>query len=278
MADENRGVLYPGRLPEFHRLAPPDGLAHAVRWFWIPEWDLPAGARSAQRLLPFPACNIVAEPEGLIAVGPPTRSSERVLNGRGWAVGALLRPAAAQLLVPDMVELLDASRPLDEPELHRAIAGPMSDDSMEGSARRDAAAEAFAGWVRERVPPPAPGSDAALANALTGAIDDPAITRVSELAPRFHVSIRTLQRIAVRFFGLSLHSMIRRRRLQEGAERLRRDPELPIARLASELGYADHAHFTSDFRDLLGVTPSRYRESAAEAEAGPEAQADTRSR
>lgn len=257
-----RGVLYPQRLPEFHRLMPPPDLAHALAWVWIPEWDLPDGTESVQEILPFPACNIVVEPAGVIAAGPPTRRSERVLAGTGWAVGAMLRPAAAPLLVPDLAELRDGARPLAEPRLHREVAGAMGRAEPGGDARRAAAAAALADWIRARVPEPEPGSDRALANELGAALADPAVVRVSELAPRLHVSTRTLQRVAARCFGLSLHSMIRRRRLQEAAERLREDPGASISRLASELGYADHAHFTSDFKTLLGVTPSRYRAGA----------------
>lgn len=265
---QRRGVLYPQRLPEFHRLMPPDDLIHALSWFWIPEWDLPDGQRSVQQLLPFPACNIVVEGDTVSAVGPPTVRSERVLAGSGWAVGALLRPAAARLLicdlagVGDLTDLRDSARPLEEPALQRAVAGAMSDAAAEPGARRAAAAEAFADWIRSRVPDPGHGSEGALANELAVAIADPSVIRVSDLEARLHASTRTLQRIAARFFGLSPHSMIRRRRLQEAAERLREDPVLPIARIATELGYADHAHFSSDFKALLGVTPSAYRESA----------------
>jgi len=257
---QRRGVLYPRHLPEFHRLTPPDDLAHALGWFWISEWDLPDGRRSVQQILPFPACNIVVEGEAVTAVGPPTRRSERVLTGRGWAVGALLRPAAAHLLIPDIPALADATRPLDEPALQRRVASAMSDSAAEPAARRSAAAAALAEWIRARAPRPAQGSEGALANDLATELADPSVTRISDLEPRLHASTRTLQRIAARFFGLSLHSMIRRRRLQEAAERLREDPQLAIARLATELGYADHAHFTSDFKALLGMTPSAYRE------------------
>jgi AraC-like DNA-binding protein len=53
--------------------------------------------------------------------------------------------------------------------------------------------------------------------------------------------------------------MIRRYRLQEAAQRLREDPSLTISQVAAELGYADHAHLSADFRNVLGFTPSSYR-------------------
>lgn len=268
MDRQQHGVLYPQRLPEFHRIAPPTEIEHAVSWFWIPEWDLPPGEESRQELLPFPACNLVIESEAAIATGPSTRRSERVLSGRGWAVGALIRPAAAPALVPDLARLRDGARPLDEPELRTAVAAAMSDPAAGGETRRAAAVEAFAEWIAAHASAPPPGSSAALANELGDALADPSITRVDELAPRLHASTRTLQRLAERHFGLPLHAMIRRRRLQEAAERLRNDPNASVGRLASELGYADHAHFTTDFTALLGVAPSRYRQRVSAESAG----------
>ncbi|MBL3699101.1 helix-turn-helix domain-containing protein [Leucobacter luti] len=260
MAEDRRGVLYPGRLPEFHRIAPPPELARAVRWFWIPEWDLPPGTTSRQEVLAFPACNLVVEPDGVTLVGPPTRRSERVLRGSGWAVGALLLPAAVPSLAPEPARLRDAVAPLDEPALLARVAAAMRHPTAAGAERRAGAVAAVGAWLGARVPEP--DADGQLANELAAALADPAVTRVDQLAPRLHASTRTLQRTATRCFGLSLHAMIRRRRLQEGAERLREQPELGIAALAAELGYADHAHFSTDFAALLGVTPSEYRANA----------------
>ena len=279
MDQQRRGVLYPGRLPEFHRIEPPADLEHAVRWFWIPEWSLPDGVESRQELLPFPACNLVVEPGGVIATGPPTRRAERVLSGNGWAVGALLRAAAAPSFIDDLAALRDSAVRIDAPELLDEVVAAMGDASTgsatasTGSAasrapaqtRRERAVAAFSRWLRARVPQFGDGEasgELELVGELERLLADPAVTRVDQLPPLLHIAPRTLQRLAERHFGLSPHSMIRRRRLQEAAERLREDPSLGIGVLASELGYADHAHFTRDFGSLLGVTPSEYRELA----------------
>lgn len=229
-SDEERGTLFPSRLPEFHRSPAPASAAYAVRWTWIPEWALAPGVESRQEVLPFPACNLVIDPEGAIAVGPPTRRSERILRGSGWAVGAMQDPAA------------------------------LADD------RRAAAAAILVDWIADRVPAPAPGSDGTLANRLAALVEEPTITRVDQLAERMHLSVRSLQRLAERFLGVSPLAMIRRRRLQEAAQLLREQPELRIADLATELGYADHAHFTGDFVAVLGRTPSDYRRAASNTE------------
>ena len=51
---------------------------------------------------------------------------------------------------------------------------------------------------------------------------------------------------------------MQRRRLQEVAGRLAADPALSLAEVAADLGYADQAHLTRDFRAVTGVTPARY--------------------
>ena len=66
---DTRGVLYPARLPTFDRVVAPDDLSSMVSWFWIPQWSLAPGRTSRQNILPFPACNLVVEPDGVLIVG-----------------------------------------------------------------------------------------------------------------------------------------------------------------------------------------------------------------
>ena len=49
--------------------------------------------------------------------------------------------------------------------------------------------------------------------------------------------------------------------LPQPAQRLREDPSLTVASyMAAELGDADRAHLTADFRQVLGLPPSPYRQ------------------
>jgi AraC-like DNA-binding protein len=254
---EWRGVLYPARMPTFHRLPPPDTVATWVRWLWIPEWHLAPGRVSRQELVAFAACNLVVEPDLVGLAGPTTRRSFRDLTGRGWAVGALLRPAAVPHLVEDPAAIRDSYLPLDVPGLHASVTAAMT-SHQEGVVRRSRAVDAFARWLDDSFP--APRSEALLANAMADLIDgDPSMQHVTEVAARLGVSVRTLQRLARQYVGLPPAAMMRRRRLQEAAERLRLEPNIDIAAVASDLGYADHAHLTTDFRTVLNVTPSAYR-------------------
>ena len=116
-----RGHLTPGPHATVVRLPAPDDVAHLVRQLWIPEWDLPAGERAEQLVLGYPASNVVVEPDGVALHGPTSRASTRVLTGRGWAVGALLRPAGVLLFTEHPADLLDGSAPVSAPGLRSAV-------------------------------------------------------------------------------------------------------------------------------------------------------------
>ncbi len=260
MLPSSRGTLYPGRLPNFHRLEPQPGARALVRWFWISSWNLPDGSVSRQQLIAFPALNLVVE-SGLVGLaGPTTRTSHRDLSGRGWVVGALLRPAAVPAFTDDPASLRDEYVALTEPGLHARVRESLGDAPSERGRR--AASAALADWLIARVGDPT--RDALQANRMVELAEaDPGLLRVGELAERLCTSERTLQRLAARYVGLGPAALIRRRRLQDAAERIRADPDTDLASLAAELGYTDQAHLTNEFTRVLGLSPAGYRRHAS---------------
>lgn len=316
MTDQFRGILYPARLPEFSRLPASAEIKDLVRWFWIPQWNLEPGRSSRQQLIAFPASNLVVESlavenlavestlvEGscveaiasgsgsqnsiqLELSGPTTKVSHRDLSGKGWAVGALLKPAAAvfwaeQAADSSLSELQDSSRLLfpkrekttahdlsnpdprnpDAKGLLTAVTQAM-DKVVQGEAMatqyKEIAVAAFQEFLLKATPKP--GEEALLANQLADLIEtDKEVTNVEQVALKLNVSTRTVQRLAKRYVGLSASAMIRRRRLQEAAETIRNAPETDLATLATNLGYSDHAHLSNEFQKVLGLQPSGYR-------------------
>lgn len=255
-----RGILYPARLPTFHREPAPPELAALIRWFWVPRWRLAPGRTSRQQVLPFPASNLVVEPHGIGLSGPTTGAFHRDLRDSGWAVGALLRPAGIAALHDDPGSLRDLEVAFDAPDLHAAVSSAMADEDDDRGRQR--AIAAYVEWAAARFPPP--DEVGTLANRMENMVaSDPTIVRVEQLADALGASTRTVQRLARRYVGLPPLTIIRRYRLQEAAQRLRDDPAIGIARVAADLGYADHAHLTTDFRRVLGITPSSYRRGDA---------------
>lgn len=299
-----RGHLTPGPHATVVRLPAPDDVAHLVRQLWIPEWDLPAGERAEQLVLGYPASNVVVEPDGVALHGPTSRASTRVLTGRGWAVGALLRPAGVLLFTEHPADLLDGSAPVSAPGLRSAVAEAMAGvgpagrrarpadplggtESGSAPGLRAAAAGAVAGadpagrhlraaslladHVRALAAevPPSAARDGALANRMVDLLEAGTVARSpADLARQLHVSERSLQRLAARFVGMPPQLLLRRRRLQEAAERMRADPAADLGALAAELGFADQSHLTREFRSVLGATPRGYGRARSGREGG----------
>ncbi|ALE06582.1 AraC family transcriptional regulator [Arthrobacter sp. ERGS1:01] len=258
MASQFKGILYPARLPDFHRLPAGPEVAELVQWFWIPEWDIDPGRTSRQQLIAFPASNLVVEPGGVEFSGPTTRVAHRDLSGRSWAVGALLRPAAIPAFTADPGSLRDTSLHPDAPELQASVTAAMA--GADPGERRQRAADALAVWLAAAVGPVS--AEARAANRMVEVIGGSAeVLRIEDVADVLATSPRTLQRLARKYVGLSPSALIRRRRLQEAADRSRTEPLAELADIAADLGYADHAHLCKDFQRYLGFTPSSYRRS-----------------
>ena len=92
---------------------------------------------------------------------------------------------------------------------------------------------------------------------------DRSMCRVEQLAAAAGTSVRSLQRRFDTHVGASPAFVIRRWRIIEAAEAARDAAQRGAqwrgwAAVAAELGYADQAHLTRDFRRHLGVSPSAY--------------------
>ncbi len=87
--------------------------------------------------------------------------------------------------------------------------------------------------------------------------DAPPGTRVADVAKRFAMSQRTLQRLFTRHVGASPKQVLQRFRHQHAVDLLDAEPP-SLARVAADLGYFDQSHFVQDFRVATGRAPSHH--------------------
>lgn len=250
-----------GFAPPVHRYAAPPALAALVRRFWLPVWSLPAGAVSVQRVLQYPVCQLVVAHEYAIVVGPHSGLNTQELRGSGWAAGAMLQPAAGSLLLGEPVAALrDCVRDLGtvpsvSPGLAEGVRAVMAPDPDDPG--RHAEACALLGDALAALLPV--DEEGHLVNAVVEYVEgDASVQRVAQVCEKFGLGERTLQRLCARRIGLSPKWLIQRRRLHEAAARLSEGERVDLARLAGDLGYADQAHLTRDWRSVTGVTPGAF--------------------
>jgi AraC-like DNA-binding protein len=84
---------------------------------------------------------------------------------------------------------------------------------------------------------------------------------LSELARHLSVSPHHLSRVFAAATGMPVTTYRNRLRVQAALERIAAG-EHSLARLAAELGFADHAHMTRTIREHTGVVPSAHRAGA----------------
>jgi AraC-like DNA-binding protein len=261
----SKGLLTPGdgvAPVTIARHWPSADVAPFVRHYWLPRWALPAGGTLRQDVLEYPTSNLVIEPGEAMLHRARRGRSGRILAGESWAFGAMLRPGIARTLVGASVRTVAASIPLS------GLRIPGVQDAVGRVRERMAAGDdlgaiaTFEEWLPASIPPP--GEDAALVDAIVDAVEnDRSITRVEQLADRFGLGVRHLQRLVAGHIGFGPKWLIQRYRLQEAAAALRSGEAPSLAELAVELGYADQAHFGREFKTVIGETPGAYSTAAS---------------
>lgn len=281
---ERAHLADPGdRSHRMYRYPPTGGLDDLVRRFWIPVWSVPDGQQVEQHVLQYPCALLVVADDYARFYGVTAGLSRTTLRGAGWAVGVLCQPATGGLITDrSMVDFRDQAVDLSEVLGERAaplvkrIRAAMTPDPHSVHAHRVAVA-ALEVLLRTFLPVDPEGR---LVNDIVAAVEQSGSGstgadqgRVDALADRVGLSERALQRLVRRRVGLSPKWLIQRHRLHEAAGRLRDvDSPADLAALAADLGYADQAHFTRDFRTVTGRTPGEFardfRRAAGQARAG----------
>ena len=255
-----------GYTPPIVRYAPGPGMGDLVRRYWIPVWSLPAGASTVQRVLQYPVCLLVVSHEYSIMVGVDTGLGRQELTGEGWALGVMLQPAAgAMLLGGPVTRLTDKRMPLaDVPGVDGAAIIDRIRRALRDAPTAEASHRAAITVMEDALRGLGPVDDEGLlVNRIVEHVEQRRdVQRVSQVCDVFGIGERALQRLTGRRIGLSPKWLIQRRRLHEAAERLRTGNRVDLAMVATDLGYADQAHFTRDFRTVTGLTPGSF---AAEA-------------
>ncbi len=259
VAEKPKGVVDPLAFRQRFRLnryQPCAALAGVLDHHWIVEWDLRGQPAYTQRTLPYPCVNLVFDRRQTAVFGVVSGAFESTLADAGRVIGLRFRPGAFRAFFGKPVRLLtDKTIPVS------ALLG-IADAAAEEvvlSASDDASMVAAAETLLLRVLPP-PDPQVERIHALLQTLQqDAGLTQVRELARCAGVSERTLQQLFSEYVGVTPKWVIRRYRLHEAADQLANGAEVDLAELAHVLGYFDQAHFTRDFRRLVGKAPAEYR-------------------
>ena len=247
-----KGILHP-RAQARHRslTRAPAGpeLSRFVEWYWEVRWDLRGCPPFMAEVLPFPSVNLTFERTtagtGGFVNGVCTTKFTRELAEEGETFAVKFRPggfgaftgldvASFRDSAIDLVEVLPHATGLTE----QVLAEPTTE------RRRDVVENFFAQQARTAV---VDDNYRLLLRIISAMESDRDLLRVDQVAERFGVPIRTLQRLFRRYVGANPKWVLRRYRLQDGAQLLADGRTADLAALALDLGYVDQAHFSREF-------------------------------
>ncbi|MEY9871361.1 AraC-like DNA-binding protein [Streptacidiphilus sp. MAP12-33] len=253
-----RGVLRPEQgASRFTVTTAPPGpaLVPYVEYHWIVRWDVTGQPPYDSQVLSHPNVHLVFEPSGPLVYGVIRGVYTRHLVDAGQVHGVRFLPGGFRAFCDGPVQeltdhVLPAARIFGEAAdglCPRVLAHTETDAMV-------ALVEAFLTARLPAEPDPQAAQVAEMVREMTG---DYTLLRVEQVAARFELSPRTLQRLFAEYVGVSPKAVLRRARLHEAAQRAD-SGSVDWAALAADLGYADQAHLTRDFTAAVGVPPSRY--------------------
>jgi AraC-like DNA-binding protein len=262
--DSPRGVLKTaaedGQRFRHERYHPSPDLEPFVEHYWLVEWDLRGQAPHRAETLPHPSVHIIFERGGRSRIRGPARAKfSRLLEGEGGVFAVKFTPGGFYPFVrrpvskfSDRTVRLHHVFGADGDEMDRAVLAESADQI------RIRIVEDF---LRARLPEA--DEKALQATAIVYAVaKDRSILKVRDLVDRYRLPLRTLQRLLVRYVGVSPKWVIQRYRLHEAAEQLAADRAINQASVAMDLGYSDQAHFVRDFKAVVGMSPAAYARQA----------------
>lgn len=254
--DQPRGVLNPGAR-KFHLSLhkPAADLAFFVDYYWIVEWDLRGQEPYLSETLPHPCVHLVFGEQQSGIFGVVKGAFSYLLQGEGRVFGIHFKPGAFYPFVK-----MPVSRFTDTVVAPHTVFG-MEYCALEATffSCSDVVMliEPLEQFFRQRLPEQ--DEHIVFINQVIDCIIiEREIARVEDVAKRFHISPRTLQRLFYQYVGVSPKWVIKRYRLHEAAAQVASGAIVDWSKLALDLGYFDQAHFIKEFKTIVGKTPGEY--------------------
>jgi AraC-like DNA-binding protein len=265
------GVLRPDEIErhtELHREHPisPE-LRPYVERYWTVRWSLTGQSVYRAEVLSDPSVNLSVEDgshprfgvtlPAVLIHGVVTRRFSVDLQGAGAVSAVKFRPGGFTALTGarparDTVVRLSDELAVDSQTLTAAVLAEADD-----AARTTILDTTLRPLARE---PAAAFLD--LVAVMDRMRADRALVRVDQVAADASLTVRALQRLFRTYVGVGAKAVLMRYRLQDAVAAIDAREVDDLATLAADLGWFDQAHFSRDFRAVVGTTPSAYLQRA----------------
>jgi AraC-like DNA-binding protein len=255
----HRGVLRPRDFSDdfqFSHYDPPATLRRHVAYMWVISWNFEPGiTHESLAVLPDPQVNVYFSKDG-VGVQPIFEANHIYqASGQGCVAGITFKPGGFYGFWRH-----DISRMATETIDIRYIF-PEVDERYAANLLR-LAPDAIAQKLRILLLSKSLEDDAniTLVQQIITAIErNQTLTTVDAVARHFHKSDRALQQLFHRYVGVGVKWVLLRNRVLNAIESSQEESASNWSFVAMNLGYSSQAHFITDFKRTVGMTPTEYR-------------------
>ncbi len=230
-------------------------LAPYVTCYWT--YDATSELQGSHPVMPDGCIDLLFEsrPSTLDIVGTMTRTLWAKVCGPTQFVGVRFKAGGAVPFLRERADLL--TNGVVEAEAVLGLAGSdLKQQLLEGGSLEERV-RLLERFLVRRLQADVAAVDSRIVWATSRLIDDPG-SKIESLACGLGMSRQYLRRLFLRHTGLSPKAFARVARLGRLVEALQAGAHLADSALAS--GYADQAHMTHEFKDLVGITPAAYQD------------------
>ncbi len=253
------GVFHQQKAKENYQLRryfPESAFSDLIEQFWFVNWDLPDNTCHCQKNLPDANFHLIFDHNELKLLGPVSKTYHYEMSAKGQVLGVKFKLGTIHQRLN-----LCASDCIDkEFNLQKTL---MLDTNKASCLLSNASTDSEYVEILQQLVSPLVTKPSKQLLFVWEAIEiiktQTDIYKVEQLSERLNVSIRTIQRAFQLYVGLSPKWLIRKYRLHQLLKELDINPD-SISHLIDTLGYTDQAHLINDFKNMLGLTPKKYRQ------------------
>jgi len=250
----------------FQRFAPSKGLAAYIQCYWFIRSDQHT-INSSEYLHPDGGISITfnysdklkfdhgLDVGDIIFDGANTTTRALHLNGHIDTVGIRFLPAGARaFLAMPLNEFKGELLSITDTPLtgYDALYQKLADES--DYTKKVTLLEA---WLSQVISPQQ--TELTLVNAALQILEQyQGVIAISTLAAELDVNQRRLERLFNDQVGLTAKEYARNIRIKQARFYLKQQPKLSLTDVAYDLGFFDQAHFSKQFKQVVGISPKRY--------------------
>ena len=252
---------------------PKNHLQDYIEHYWLISWELPFGVSHQQDVIPHPNTHLTFLNNDSHIQGICKQKYSHTLSESGNIVGVKFKPAGFFSFAERAGVTLSS---ITDKVLDIKSVFNISDDLTEVEQRilkLDTATDKinyvdqllFSNSlnVGENIKP---DENIKTLNAIVADIAiNKDLIKVTDVSGKYKIELRHLQRLFLKYIGVSVKWVINRYRMHEALTTVESyDPVIDPAqspdwaKLALELGYYDQAHFIKDFKSIMGTTPKEH--------------------